>query len=189
MQTLNRHWLTEQLELHLGYVYDSHGLPANPSEYRPKYVKGARLPHLWIRLLTPRIVEHSRPVDLQHIEELSGTERELRQYSTLDLCRYDSFTLIVNSDPGQAERVAELIKVLEQNKCGQKEIPLRVIVWGVDVDAVFEDRAAEWLERLRLRRGQSGGVLIRPDQHICALVDVETSAEGLLSDIESAAGW
>jgi hypothetical protein len=97
--------------------------------------------------------------------------------------------LTVNSDPGQAERVAELIKMLEKSKHGQKEIPLRVIVWGVDVDAVFEDRAAEWLARLRLGRGESGGVLIRPDQHICALVDAETSAEELLSDIESAAGW
>ncbi|CZR66563.1 uncharacterized protein PAC_16464 [Phialocephala subalpina] len=179
----------DNLELHIGYVYGSQEIPANPSAYRPKYIKGARLPHLWIRPITPEIRETILPVDLQHIYEFSSTEKQLRQYSTLDLCRRDSFTLVVNSSTARSERVSKLLELLGSDRQGKTAVPVRVAILGVDFDIVFKDQATEWIERFGLGEGQSGGVLVRPDQHIVSVLNDNVSAQQLVSEIYQAAEW
>ena len=164
-------------------------MPENPSDYRPKYVKGARLPHLWIRPLTSNILDHVLPVNLQHVEELSPAERQLRQYSTLDLCRYDSFTLIINSSPFQEKRAADLITLLKRNQRGNAVVPIRNVILGTDFEVVFEEKGKDWLDNFKLGSDQAGGVLVRPDQHILSLICEDTSAEQLASELETAAGW
>ncbi|KAI5194262.1 hypothetical protein E4T38_09628 [Aureobasidium subglaciale] len=38
----------DNLELHIGYVYGSKRVPPHASNYAPKFVPGARLPHVWV---------------------------------------------------------------------------------------------------------------------------------------------
>jgi hypothetical protein len=132
-------------------------------------------------------VDHIFPVDLTHVEELAQAEREQRRYSTLDLCRYDTFTLIVNSNQANIKRSAELINIAQ--KRGQLTIPLRVLHLGVDFNIVFADKAKDWIEKFQLGDEQCGGVLVRPDQHILALLDSDTTPQQLLEMLEEAMGW
>jgi hypothetical protein len=169
-------------------VYGSHEIPANPSAYRPKYIKGARLPHLWIRPITPEICETIPPVDLQHVYEFSSAEKEVRQYSTLDLCRFDSFTLIINPSTFRSEKILKWLELLN-NKQGKAVVPLRVAILGVDFDIVFKDQAKEWLDEFGLGDGKCGGVLVRPDQHIVLVLEENVSVQQLDSAIYEAAGW
>lgn len=120
--------------------------------------------------------------------EFSPAEKKAREYSTLDLCCQDSFTLIVNSSPAQAEKVSKLFKLLRKTKQGQTAVPLRVVTLGKDFDVVFKDQAIEFIEAFRLGEGQCGGVLIRPDQHIAGVLEETTSAQQLANDIYKAAG-
>ena len=178
----------DNLELHIGYVYGSQEVPADPSAYRPKYIKGARLPHLWIRPFTSKACNTTPPTDLHHVDEFSEDDRRSRQYSTLDLCRFDSFTLIVNSSTFQSERASRLAELLKQGRRGKETVPLHVVVLGLDFECVFEEQAAEWLEAFGLRAGD-GGVLVRPDQHILSVLNRDKTAQQLALDLNEAVGW
>lgn len=123
------------------------------------------------------------------MEELSSADRQLREYSTLDLCRFDSFTLIINSSHFQSERASKLEDLLKEETGSGASIPVNFAVLGVDFEIVFEDQAREWLERFGLNPDQSGGVLIRPDQHILHVLDGNVSAQELATVLRSAAGW
>ena len=86
-----------------------------------------------------------RPVDLSYIEEFSTQDVTSRQYSTLDLCDHDKFTLIGNIDvPG-----------------------VRNCRLGRDFE-VLDSKGNDWLEKSGLSLG--GSLLIRPDQHILMVV-------------------
>ncbi|KAH7146880.1 3-propionate hydroxylase [Dactylonectria estremocensis] len=154
------------LELHLGYVYGRTSHPKNASDFQPKFVPGARLPHSWIRPLND-VMRGIPPVDLNHIYEFSTTERNLRQYSTLDLCRLDQFTVITNSS-ALSIATAQMAKPEWPAACqkGTNLPPLRVVYLGKDFELVFPEKSQDWLDQLHLGQGQVGAVLVRPDQHI-----------------------
>lgn len=107
------------------------------------------------------------PVDLNHIYEFSTTERNLRQYSTLDLCRLDQFTVITNSS-ALSIATAQMAKPEWPAACqkGTNLPPLRVVYLGKDFELVFPEKSQDWLDQLHLGQGQVGAVLVRPDQHI-----------------------
>ncbi|EXJ56965.1 hypothetical protein A1O7_07309 [Cladophialophora yegresii CBS 114405] len=138
----------DNLELHIGYVYGSNTVPPHASRYTPKFQVGARLPHAWVRL--PRSA--LKPVDVSYVEEFSPKDVELRQYSTLDLCAFDRFTLI-----------------------GRFEVPgVKTCVPRKDFDVVGE-AGQQWSKGAGLLDG--GGLLVRPDQHILMLLDANTKVE------------
>ncbi|OCT49141.1 3-(3-hydroxy-phenyl)propionate hydroxylase [Cladophialophora carrionii] len=138
----------DNLELHIGYVYGSDTIPPHASRYTPKFQVGARLPHAWIRLPCSPL----KPVDVSYVEEFSPEDVELRQYSTLDLCDLDKFTLI-----------------------GELEVAgVKTCVPGKDFDVVGE-AGQQWLKGAGLQDG--GGLLVRPDQHILMLLDADTKVE------------
>ncbi|KIW10485.1 hypothetical protein PV08_11449 [Exophiala spinifera] len=143
----------DNLELHIGYVYGDRSIPPHASKYVPKFTVGARLPHAWIRLLpqSQRTTPTLAPVDVSYIDEFSEEDIRLRQYSTLDLCDMDKFTLLGNLDvPG--------VKTFRP---------------GRDFEVVGPG-AGEWLDSSRLPEG--GGLLVRPDQHILMVLDADTTA-------------
>lgn len=167
--------------MHIGYVYGTKSVPGDPSAYTPKYIPGARLPHLWVKPLQESIFQGMPPVDLSYIAELSADDRKLRQFSTLDICSFGSFTLIVNSDPDQEERCQRLIAILNERCNGRVMVPLRIAVLGVDFEIVFSSKGEDWVQQLNLTQGSMGGVLVRPDQHILTVLDGHVSASGLAS--------
>lgn len=129
------------------------------------------------------------PTDLSYVNEFSALEREERQYSSLDLCQPDAFTLIINSNPAQLPRAAEVAQTLKKKANGLVSIPLRIAILGVDFEVAFPHKAAEWLGQLNVNDGQGGGVLVRPDQHILAVLEDETSAQDIVEYLNQAAGW
>lgn len=116
------------------------------------------------------------PTDLSHVHELSVEDQSLRQFSTLDLCRLDQFTLIVNSTPGQTERAKEIENLVKSSKVSTPP-RLRIVTLGEDFEIIFKEKAEEWLDRFQLGSGQFGGVLLRPDQHILFLLTSQTTAQ------------
>lgn len=178
--------IATQLELHIGYVYDTIDAPTDPSAYTPKYIPGARLPHQWIRPLPEGIGLSVSPVDLSHVHELSQEQRSARQYSTLDLCRFDTFTFITNSSQAQVQRATEVGHLLSVKSPITNPVPLQVIVLDVDFEFVFPDRAKEWFVAFNL--GAGGGVIVRPDQHIQSIVDNQTTAQQIVASLNMAVG-
>lgn len=172
-----------QLELHIGYVYGASKPPPHASYYSPKFVPGARLPHAWIsfpdqpssttinaKLLTlPR-----EPVDVSYVKELSKDQIQACQWSTLDLCAPDSWTLIL----GQGQEDSQATSL--QKHCHTIGISLYVWRLGVDFELVRQYWFADEL--------RNGGILVRPDQHILTRVALDMSREGLIAQLNKHLG-
>lgn len=134
--------------------------PAHASHYTPKFVPGARLPHAWIRIKGTAALP---PVDVSYVREFSGEDIKSRRYSTLDLCPYDRFTLLVGSREQWAGRFQALEAAMKQH--GVKVV---LVVAHHDFDFVYERQ--EHLFTVEGKLSSGGGLLIRPDQHILRLV-------------------
>ena len=93
-------------------------------------------------------------MDVSYIDEFSSDEIAERQYSTLDLCDLDRFTLI-----------------------GDLEVPgVKTCRVGRDFEVVGQGADA-WLKGAGLENG--GGLLIRPDQHILLAFGPGTTVQSL----------
>jgi hypothetical protein len=57
---------------------------------------------------------------------------------------------------------------------------------GADFDLIPGPRGEAWIAGVRLNEG--GGLLVRPDQHIQIRLEPATSAEAILSSLESHLG-
>lgn len=134
--------------------------PAHASHYTPKFVPGARLPHAWIRIKGTAALS---PIDVSYVKEFSEEDIKSRQYSTLDLCSYDRFTLLVGSRDQWAERFQALEAAMEQYG-----VRVVLVVSHHDFDFVYESQ--EHLFAVEGKLSSGGGLLIRPDQHILRLV-------------------
>jgi len=138
----------DNLELHIGYVYGSELIPPHASKYTPKFQVGARLPHAWIR--RPQTTLNA--VDVSYVDEFSPEDIDARQYSTLDLCDLDKFTLV-----------------------GDLDVPgVKTCRPGRDFELIGQ-AGEEWLSGAGLKTG--GGLLVRPDQHILMVLDADSTVE------------
>lgn len=177
----------DNLELHIGYVYGSTEIPSNASDYTPKYIPGARLPHTWIQFPERSHIQHPPPVDVSYIAEFSAEDVKARQHSTLDLCAPDAFTLIVDgTNAGNLERwrgLAEQIKAY----AWQKGIPINFRYSGVDFQVLPGAQGDAWGQGFGLVEG--GGVLVRPDQHILMVLGQDSSVLEVRRGLEAHLGF
>lgn len=158
-----------QLEIHIGYVYGQKEPPAHASKFTPKFVPGARLPHAWVRM------NHAPglpAIDVSYVKEFSKQDVETRKYSTLDLCPFDSFTVIV----GARAPWAEAFRALEASMQAHG-VKVCLQVAGQDFDFVEEQYAGLFAAEAGLTTG--GGLLVRPDQHILHILRSDDGAEEL----------
>lgn len=143
---------------------------------------GARLPHAWISFptrppgtsATTRSSLPLEPVDVSYVTELNEQQIRECQWSTLDLCAPDAFTLILGAKEIQLNtEITQIQKDLE-------EINVRLNVWrlGTDFDVVRQDWFANELNH-------TGGMLLRPDQHILMMVSNETTGDDAISVLHS----
>jgi 2,4-dichlorophenol 6-monooxygenase len=137
LDLMNGQFNAHGVEMGQRYVSDAvvdAGTPYPPADrdpdlyYQPTTRPGAHLPHAWL-------------------------ERDAQEISTLDLCRYDRFTLLVGADGGAwadaAARVARATGVTVE------EVP-------VALGQPHNDVLGRWT---RLRETSDGGcVLVRPDR-------------------------
>lgn len=109
-----------------------------------------------------------QPIDLSYVSELTAKEIATKCYSSLDLCSYNAFTLIV----GPLSEKLFLDDVSPRSKANVS-VPVNIVVLGRDFEIIPSSTTQKWLHELRLLEG--GGVIVRPDQHILSIFDVETT--------------
>ena len=139
---------------------------------------GARLPHAWISFpgtpsdasVTVPSSLPSEPVDVSYVTELSQEQVQACQWSTLDLCAPDTFTLLLG-----ARNVMSVSHVVRLRKYCEA-ISARLNIWrlGTDFDIIKQAWFAEKLN-------QTGGILVRPDQHIMMMMSRESTVEDVIS--------
>ncbi|QDS67736.1 hypothetical protein FKW77_005960 [Venturia effusa] len=166
----------DNLELHIGYVYGDKLVPPNASAYTPKFVPGARVPHAWIRIRSSNFFGEHVPVDISYVEELSPEFVAARQYSVLDLCPIDSFTMLVGSQGAWMERFRKLKRAL-----GQRGVKLVMFAAGEDFEFTNEAHLELFANGAGLKSGS--GLLLRPDQHILTRLASATTVEQMESDL------
>lgn len=181
----------DNLGLHIGYVYGDKSIPDNASVFRPVCVPGARLPHAWIKLpssisQSSESIVHGLPaIDSSYVDELSSELVAQKQFSTLDLIRFDSFVLIVDQKYAEGVHFAAQ-KALEQVPTAvASKFSLRTVVHGIDF--VLEQEQETWADLLRLKEG--GVVLVRPDQHILAIFEGELDSHDIVDALGQHLMW
>jgi hypothetical protein len=166
----------DNLELHIGYVYGDKSVPPNASTYTPKFVPGARLPHAWIHIRNSNFMAQNAPVDISYVSELSPDQIAARQYSVLDLCAIDAFTMLVGSQSAWMDRFRELKRVL-----GQRGIKLSL--FAADEDFTFTNKSHGKLFAEGVELGNGGGLVLRPDQHILLRLASGTTVAEVEADL------
>jgi hypothetical protein len=102
----------------------------------------------------------SAAIDSSYVTEFTPAEVRAREFSTLDLCAIDAFTLIV--DKSTSERWQSVIEGAAARL--PKALKTNIAVLGEDFEMLAGGKAEERVGELHLEAG--GGALIRPDQHI-----------------------
>lgn len=171
----------DNLEIHIGYVYGQREPPAHASHYAPKFLPGARIPHAWIQFRSAELQPQMPPLDVSYVQEWSVLDASLRQWSTLDLCAFDCFTLIVGSRPRWTERMQHLKASLPAQKP-------QIKLWAADTDFefVFPEQLVLFEDGSKL--GLGGGLLVRPDQHIMMVLQDETTVDDIVEALRQHLG-
>ncbi|CAG7952011.1 unnamed protein product [Penicillium salamii] len=173
----------DNLGLHIGYVYGNKHIPENASLYEPVCVPGARLPHAWIKLAVPEKVQLPK-IDSSYVGGEAQKAAEMT-YSTLDLCRFDAFTVLVyETFSSQIQSaVQEALKQVPSSVASS--LSLLVVTQGVDF--ALQPGQDKWDNVVSLKQGQV--VLVRPDQHILAVLDQNVSAAHIVEALRGHLAW
>lgn len=163
-----------QLEIHIGYVYGSTIKPAHASHYTPKFVAGARLPHAWIRPRGDRLTQDLAPIDVSYVKEWEDADVKARQWSTLDLCPFDGFTITTGVRGQWPETVEKVNAMLSKFK----GLRVKLACEEDDFEFVFSEQQQLFHEAGGFASGR--GLLVRPDQHILAAVDPQATADDIV---------
>ncbi|KAJ5949705.1 FAD binding domain-containing protein [Penicillium verhagenii] len=174
----------DNLGLHIGYVYGDTEIPSNVSAFRASCVPGARLPHAWIKATSGQL--QLPAIDCSYVHEFTKEEISKKQYSTLDLCRLDTFTLIIDEcnlshfQSVVSETCAKLPKEIQQI------FPLKTVVLGVDFQLQGGTEGNNWTSLMKLNEH---GILVRPDQHILTCISNKAESGELLQALGEHLGW
>jgi hypothetical protein len=114
------------------------------------------------------------PVDVSYVKELTKDQIQTCQWSTLDLCGPDSWTVILGL--GQSPHIAPV-----QKHCDA--VGVRLNVWRLGVD--FEIIGQNWFVD-ELAKG--GGLVIRPDQHILSRIAADSTGEDVIAQLNKHLG-
>jgi hypothetical protein len=172
----------DNLGLHIGYVYGDTEIPASASLFVPSYRAGARLPHAWLTS-APSSTKLPKfpPIDCSYVKELDASALEYKQFSTLDLCSFDAFTLIFST--AFTTHWSNVLSELRPNllKSAGNGLKINTAALGEDFELVTGARRNEWVMGLQLERGAA--VLVRPDQHILNCYGVDTQVGEILKGL------
>lgn len=154
----------DNLGLHIGYIYGDRQIPGHASVYEPVCTPGARLPHTWIKILSPEL-DQLPAIDSSYVSEFSPDEVQTKRFSTLDLCPFNAFILIADST--SASHWGRCLREMqEQLPAAASSLKIRLFIEGQDFETQSDVHGQNWIEIMGLRTGQA--TLVRPDQHILA---------------------
>jgi 2-polyprenyl-6-methoxyphenol hydroxylase-like FAD-dependent oxidoreductase len=170
----------DNLGLHIGYIYGDTGIPANASHYTPTYTPGARLPHAWLGQIVPSIARQLQPVNLGYVHEMSFHEAKARSYSTLDLCGPDAWTVLLPSLNSSMDQTAAELAGMHHS------LKFHIFKLGREFDLLPGAAGAAWAQDSGLKSGS--GLLVRPDQHILAVLNPETRSSDIFQLVQQFLG-
>ncbi|KAL1887143.1 hypothetical protein Sste5346_010414 [Sporothrix stenoceras] len=168
--------IARELEIHIGYVYGDKEAPPNASDFTPKFIPGARLPHAWIKPLHDDIFDSLKPLDVSYVKELTQADISAKQFSTLDLCRMDRFTFLVPPQEAWKGKFDEVQKQLL--KAG---VIVRLYVADTDFEFVDSEQKALFDNEGGFSSGKA--LIVRPDQHITMCPTPDTTATLMQTEI------
>lgn len=114
------------------------------------------------------------PVDVSYVKEFSEEEIESRQYSMLDLCPFNSFTLLVGSRSQWARDGR--FRTLDVSL---KSLGVKICLWVAGEDYDFVDEKYADMFATKANFGSGGGLLVRPDQHLLRVVQPDDEVDSL----------
>jgi hypothetical protein len=118
----------------------------------------------------------SAPVDVSYVTELNEDQIRECQWSTLDLCAPNAFTLILGTEDTQL--VSQLAHIREY--CRVMGVAFNSWHLGTEFNIVRQ----RWFST----ELNNSGVLVRPDQHIMIKVTEETTGDKLIAILSSHLG-
>ena len=105
------------------------------------------------------------PIDSSYVSEFSKDQVKEKEWSILDLCAYDAFTLFVSQEG--AKHWKGLIGGVKEAL--PKRFKINFAVVDEDFELVEGEKGSEWMKGTGLASG--GTILVRPDQHILAVLE------------------
>lgn len=176
----------DQLAIHIGYVYGNENPPPNASDFTPKFIVGARLPHAWIKPATDPDMESSlfniARIDVSYVDGFSKTDMQARRFSTLDLVHPGTFTLIVSCRK-------LWLPVMKELSSDDPLSRINVDLFVVGENFVFAEENTEKLFQEGSQLFGRGGLLVRPDQHLLGIFESEkNNVKDLIRDFLKTSG-
>jgi hypothetical protein len=166
----------DNLNLHIGYTYGDKTIPAHASHFTPTFTAGSRLPHAWLVGPLPNNIPQLRVTDLSYVKELEKEEILKKKYSTLDLCSYDAWTLLLPENNNNLPDIT--------NK--KPSLKINVFSLGDDFKLLDSNSDEDWLRDSGLHDGRA--ILVRPDQHIFGTFKTDLEAEQLIVKLDELLG-
>ena len=169
--------------LHIGYIYGDMKIPACASTYTPSFIPGARLPHAWlVGKPIVNLTQDITPIDSSYVEEFSEEGLKAREYSVLDICASDAFTIFAD-----ARFKDHWCGAVEQLRLKFPEHPkINLALLGEHFDLMKSQRPNTWAADMGISTG--GAVVVRPDQHILAVLDRQSAFEHVIRPFEKHLG-
>lgn len=116
----------------------------------------------------------AQPVDLDYIkDEISEEQRTTWQFSTLDLVPVDSYLLICSGQASQWTSVTDGLSSMG--------VSLRILAIEQDFEWAEPTAGKVWEEAYGIE--EDGAVLVRPDQHVEAVLSGAEDVAGVLRKI------
>lgn len=120
-------------------------------------------------------------IDLSYVKELSPIDVEHRRYSTLDLIKVDTFTLVASSNTWDS-KFGEACQLIHPK-------PVRMVL--VAASREFHFACGDAGRRYELESGLAAGgaLLVRPDQHLLVCFDRRGTAHDIANSIVRYLCW
>jgi hypothetical protein len=138
-------------------------------------------PHSWITLPTKSRVSPPEPVDVSYVDDFGSKEIDERKYSTLDLVFPLTFTFVTGDKRKWDKKLADLKLILPS-----PAPPTACYALGSDFELLNTEAASKWKRQSGLATGST--YLLRPDQHILAVLRPETTPEMIASILKAHLG-
>lgn len=158
----------DNLGLHIGYVYGNTDNPEHASHFEASFAPGARLPHAWLTGALPTMLLPPKISDLSYVREIDQEQILSKKFSTLDLCAFNAWTLLLPRNGHVSQNLITKISNLKIN----------AFSLGNDFQLLSSDASETWLSGSGLSDGRP--ILVRPDQHIFGTFETEFEAEQMI---------
>ncbi|GMK58855.1 hypothetical protein CspeluHIS016_0602970 [Cutaneotrichosporon spelunceum] len=165
----------DNLDRHLGYIYEPGWTPQQSQVYKPQYRRGARFAHAWVKSKTPGVLPPLDAVDLSYLDDLPASKAKDWNFSVLDVVAHGQYTFFYSGSTW-GKKVPALRQLF-----AQQGVPLKVVEAGKDFEFTEKKPGKAWMEGYGINK--NGAVLVRPDQHVQCVVAGSELPQRIINDV------